>query len=217
MATSLRRLARALIPHPTVPLTNVSRDVSKCARPVVTWIHTPWTTRTPKWTPPSLVRWMGTVSASDLRVGNVIEKDGQLLRLTKVSYTQGQARQSGNVQVELKNIRTGSKQSQRLSPSDKLEKAVLDEEPHSFLYQTGSELVLMHNKTYDQVEVNVELLGDAVKFLSDDCEVTLLTHEGVIVSAALSEEVEMEIAGPGGWDDEAGDEPEEEPEPAAAD
>ena len=124
---------------------------------------------------------MGTVSASDLRVGNVIEKDGHLLRLTKVSYTQGQARQSGNVQVELKNIRNGSKQSQRLSPSDKLEKAVLDETPHSFLYQTGSELVLMHSKTYDQVEVNVELLGDAVKFLSDDCEVTLLTHEGVIV------------------------------------
>ena len=131
---------------------------------------------------------MGTVSASDLRVGNVIEKDGHLFRLTKVSYTQGQARQSGNVQVELKNIRTGSKQSQRLSPSDKLEKAVLDETPHSFLYQTGSELVLMHDKTYDQVEVNVELLGDAVRFLSDECEVTLLTHEGVIVSAALSEE-----------------------------
>ena len=59
---------------------------------------------------------MGTVSASDLRVGNVIEKDGHLFRLTKVSYTQGQARQSGNVQVELKNIRTGLKQSQRLSP-----------------------------------------------------------------------------------------------------
>ena len=134
------------------------------------------------------------VQANELRVGQIIERDGSLLQLTKVSYTQGQARAAGNVQVEWRNVRTGQKQSLRLSPSDKLDRAVLSEEEHVFLFQAGDELVLMHPKTYDQVEVRAEVLGEVQrKFLTDNCEVKLLMHEGEIVSAALADEVEIEI------------------------
>ena len=51
-----------------------------------------------------------------------------MLEVVKWSYTQGQARASGNVQVEYRNLRTGGKTGERMSPSDKVERAVLDSE-----------------------------------------------------------------------------------------
>ena len=182
----LRRLARAL-PHRAVSHPPVTTAASTSCATSGSWTPNPWTPR-------SLVRWMATVQANELRVGQVIERDGSLLRLTKVSYTQGQARAAGNVQVEWRNVRTGQKQSLRLSPSDKLDRANLDEELHVFLFQAGDDLVLMHPKTYDQVEVRAEVLGEIQRrFLTDNCEVKLLMHEGEIVSAALADEVEIEI------------------------
>ena len=61
-------------------------------------------------------------------MGTVVVKGDALLEVVKWSYTQGQARASGNVQVEYRNLRTGSKTGERLSPSDKVERAVLDSE-----------------------------------------------------------------------------------------
>ncbi len=74
-------------------------------------------------------RGFATTQANELRVGAIVKrKDGALLEVTKYSYTQGQARGSGHVQVEYRDLRTGSKAQERLSPSDKLERAVLDSE-----------------------------------------------------------------------------------------
>ena len=73
------------------------------------------------------IRW-ATYQANELRVGNIVQKAGQLLEVTKHSYTQGQARASGNVQVEYRDLRTGGKLQERLSPSDKVERAALDAE-----------------------------------------------------------------------------------------
>ena len=61
-------------------------------------------------------------------MGTVVVKGDALLEVVKWSYTQGQARASGNVQVEYRNLRTGGKTGERLSPSDKVERAVLDSE-----------------------------------------------------------------------------------------
>lgn len=61
-------------------------------------------------------------------MGTIVEKGGELLEVVKYNYTQGQARASGNVQVEFRDLRSGSKSGVRLSPSDKLERAVLDSE-----------------------------------------------------------------------------------------
>ena len=78
------------------------------------------------------------MQANELRVGQVIERDGSLLQLTKVSYTQGQARAAGNVQVEWRNVRTGQKQSLRLSPSDKLDRAVLSTRNTFFCFKPAT-------------------------------------------------------------------------------
>lgn len=69
------------------------------------------------------------IPLEQLRVGTVVvDKNGALLEVVKWSYTQGQARASGNVQVEYRNLRTGGKTAERMSPSDKVERAVLDSE-----------------------------------------------------------------------------------------
>lgn len=69
------------------------------------------------------------IPLEQLRVGTVVvDKNGALLEVVKWSYTQGQARASGNVQVEYRNLRTGGKTGERMSPSDKVERAVLESE-----------------------------------------------------------------------------------------
>jgi hypothetical protein len=79
--------------------------------------------------------WRGvTTAANELRVGAIVQRDGNLLKVTKHSYTQGQARSSGNVQVEYRDLRTGGKVQERLSPSDKVERASLESEEYDYLY-----------------------------------------------------------------------------------
>jgi translation elongation factor P/translation initiation factor 5A len=57
-----------------------------------------------------------------------VSKDGALLEVVKYAYTKGQARQVGHVQVEYRDLRTGGSSREKLSPSDRLERAQLDAE-----------------------------------------------------------------------------------------
>jgi translation elongation factor P/translation initiation factor 5A len=104
-----------------------------------------------------------TTAANELRVGAIVQKDGQLLKVTKHSYTQGKARSSGNVQVEYQDLRTGSTLQERLSPSDKVERASLDAEEYDYLYDDGTTATAMHPVSFEQIEFSLDELGTTAR------------------------------------------------------
>ena len=135
-----------------------------------------------------------TTAANELRVGAIVQKDGNLLKVTKHSYTQGQARSSGNVQVEYRDLRTGGKVQDRLSPSDKVQRASLESEEYDYLYDDGTTATAMHPVSFEQIEFPLDELGTtARRFLAEGCVLKVLSFEGERISASLPDEVELEV------------------------
>lgn len=90
-------------------------------------------------------------NANELRPGNVVQIDGKLCLVSKFHYTQGMSRQLGNVQLELRDIQSGTKVSQRYRPADPVEVTILEDRKYNCLYVEGNAVHLMDPETYEQV------------------------------------------------------------------
>ena len=73
----------------------------------------------------------------------------------------------------MKNLRNGSKLNERFRSDDKVEKIRLEQKEQQFLYENDQMLVFMDMETYDQIELQAELLGDRRPFLQDGMMVTI--------------------------------------------
>jgi elongation factor P len=132
------------------------------------------------------------INGNVIRTGNIIERDGRLWRATKVHIVQ-----MGNwrsyLQVELKDIRDGTKLNERIRPSDVLERVQLDEKTYQYLFHDGEQYTFMDQENFEQITVSEEAIGDPHVFLKDGMVVSIQTYEGAPVSVSLPPSVTMEI------------------------
>jgi elongation factor P len=133
------------------------------------------------------------VQANSMRPGHVIEHNGKLWIVTKA-----QIRTPGNlrafIQIEMKDVKTGTKSEGRFATTDTVERAQLTNVSMQYLYNDGNGLVFMNQETYDQVTINPDVLGDSVAFLQDGMVCDVQFHESTALSVELPETVILEIA-----------------------
>jgi elongation factor P len=133
------------------------------------------------------------INGNELRTGNIVEYQGRLMRAAKVHIVQ-----MGNwrsfLQVELRDIRDGTKLNERIRPADVVERVQLDEKQYQFLYKDGSQYTFMDNESFDQVTVNEELIGEPAVFLQEGMQVSIQSYEGTPISVTLPGTVTMTIA-----------------------
>jgi elongation factor P len=98
------------------------------------------------------------------------------------------------VRSKLKNVRTGAVVDKTWRAGEKMEQAVLERKPMQFLYSMDGEYHLMDTETFDQIAVDGSTFGNAVKYLKEGTEVSVLTHDGNVIGAELPFTVELEIA-----------------------
>ena len=132
------------------------------------------------------------INGNAIRPGNVIEHKNRLWRAIKIQHTQP-GKGGAYLQVELKDIRDGTKLNERFRASEDVEKVRLDQKAYQFLFADGDMLTLMDNETYEQIMVNSDLVGEPIAFLQDGMTVTVEGYEGAPISVALPETVVMEI------------------------
>ncbi len=132
------------------------------------------------------------INGNAIRPGNIIEHQGRLWRAAKIAHTQP-GKGGAYAQVELKDIRDGTKLNERFRSSETVEKVRLDEKQYQYLFSDGDEVTFMDTETYDQVTLNAELVGEPVKFLQDGMMVSVQSYEGESLGVALPETVVMEI------------------------
>ena len=132
------------------------------------------------------------INGNEIRTGNILEYQGRLMRATKVHIVQ-----MGNwrsyLQVELKDIRDGTKLNERIRPADVVERVQLDEKDYQFLYKEGGQYTFMDNETFEQISVDEELIGEPAVFLQDGMHVSLQTYEGSPISVTIPATVTMTI------------------------
>jgi elongation factor P len=109
---------------------------------------------------------MPKINGNEIRPGNILEHDGGLWAAVKVNHVKP-GKGGAFAQVELKNLRDGRKLNERFRSEDKVEQVRLDHKDQQFLYETDGKLVFMDSETYEQTELDADLLGDRRPFLQD--------------------------------------------------
>ncbi len=130
------------------------------------------------------------INAIDIKPGNVLEHQGKLWVVLKRDFVQP-GKGGMFAQVEMRDLRSGTKLNDRFRTQEAVERVSLDEKEMQFLYFEGELATFMDNETYEQTQVPRELIGDPADFLMEGmiCQVKL--HEGVALSVDLPQTVTM--------------------------
>ncbi len=133
------------------------------------------------------------INGNAVRPGMVIEHQGKLWRAVKIQHTQP-GKGGAYLQVELKDIRGGSKLNERFRASETVERARLDQKKHQYLFAADDMYTFMDTETYEQISLAGELIGEEqVGYLQDGMEVTIESFEGSPISLQLPDQVTLEV------------------------
>jgi elongation factor P len=134
------------------------------------------------------------INAISIRLGTVIEHNNRLCVVVKQPDHTQPGKGGAYVQVEMKDIKTGTKFNERFSSSESVEKVRLDAKAYQFLYFDGDNLTLMDNETFEQISVNKNILGDQLPYLQDGMNVDVELYNEEIITATLPEKITAIVA-----------------------
>lgn len=132
------------------------------------------------------------VQASSLRKGSVVDMDGKLyVVLNAENIHPGKG--TPVTQLNMRRISDGVKVSERYRTTEQVERAFVDQRPHTFLYKDGEGYHFMNPENYDQLVAQEDIIGDLGVYLQDGMTVDLSTHEGNPIALELPARVTLEV------------------------
>mgnify|MGYP005699497327 FL=1 len=132
------------------------------------------------------------VNGNTIKPGNVIEHKNGLWVATKTSHVKP-GKGGAFAQIELKSLKDGSKLNERFRSSENVEKVILEETPYVFLYKENDNLIFMNNQTFEQISVNIDMIGDHAAFLQDGMNVIINMYNENPVSIIMPDNCIEEI------------------------
>ena len=136
---------------------------------------------------------MPKINGNEIRIGNVLEHNGGLWSAVKVDHVKP-GKGGAFAQVEMRNLRNGSKLNERFRSADKVEKVRLEQKDQQFLYESDGMLVFMDAETFEQIELPAELLGERRPFLQDGMTIVVEFYEEEALNASLPQKVVCQVA-----------------------
>lgn len=131
---------------------------------------------------------MPKINGNEIRANNILEHNGGLWIAVKVSHVKP-GKGGAFAQVEMKNLRNGSKLNERFRSADKVEKVRLEQKNQQFLYESDGILVFMDSETYEQIELPASILGEKRPFLQDGMTIKIEYHDSEALNATLPDKV----------------------------
>ena len=135
---------------------------------------------------------MPKINGNEIRPGNVLEHNDGLWAAVKVDHVKP-GKGGAFAQVEMKNLRTGSKLNERFRSADKVERVRLEQKDMQFLYETDGMLSFMDTETFEQVELPADILGERRPFLQDGMTILVEFHESEALNATLPQKVTCKV------------------------
>jgi elongation factor P len=132
------------------------------------------------------------ITGNSIRPGNVIEHRNGLWRAVRVQHTMP-GKGGAFMQVELRNLRDGTKLNERFRSSENVERVRLDQREFQYLYSNDDMHTFMDSQTFEQVDLSSELIGDPAVYLQEGMTVTIESYEGEPIGVALPEHVTLEV------------------------
>mgnify|MGYP002555433242 CR=1 FL=1 len=117
------------------------------------------------------------ISAGDFKNGLTIELEGNVYQIVDFQHVKP-GKGAAFVRTKLKNIISGGAVERTFRPTEKFPKAHIDRKDMQYLYQDGDLYNFMDVETYDQIALNADVVGDALKFVKENEEVTISFYQG---------------------------------------
>ncbi|MCM1047804.1 MAG: elongation factor P [Clostridiales bacterium] len=132
------------------------------------------------------------VSAGDFRNGITIELEGSVYQIIEFQHVKP-GKGAAFVRTKLKNVINGGVVERTFRPTEKCPQARIDRKDMQYLYSDGDLYNFMDTETYDQVALNAETVGDALKFVKENEMVKVCSYNGSVFAIEPPLFVELEI------------------------
>ena len=130
--------------------------------------------------------------ASEIRVGMLIEYKNDLWQVLKTQHVKP-GKGGAFAQVEMKSVNKNTKLNERFRSSESVEKASLDETKFNYLYGDETDYYFMDPKSYEQINIKKETIGEKGKMLTENLEVSISFYNEKPLTVELPNQVTCTI------------------------
>ncbi|MBE5878884.1 MAG: elongation factor P [Lachnospiraceae bacterium] len=132
------------------------------------------------------------ISAGDFRNGITIELDSNVFQIVEFQHVKP-GKGAAFVRTKLKNIKSGGVIERTFRPTEKCPLARIDRKDMQYLYSDGDMFNFMDTETYEQIALNKDEIGDALKFVKENEMVKMCSHNGSVFAIEPPLFVELDI------------------------
>ena len=132
------------------------------------------------------------ISAGDFRNGVTLEIEGNVYQILEFQHVKP-GKGAAFVRTKLKNIINGGVVEKTFRPTEKFPAARIDRVEMQYLYSDGDLFHFMNTETFDQIALNSDDVGDALKFVKENEMVKICSHNGNVFAVEAPLFVELEI------------------------
>ena len=132
------------------------------------------------------------INASEIRVGMLLEHKDDLWQVLKTQHVKP-GKGGAFAQVEMKSVMKNTKLNERFRSSESVEKASLEETEFNYLYEEETNYFFMNPKTFEQVQIKKDLVGEKGKLLSENLTVSIIFYNEKPISLDLPKQITCKI------------------------
>ena len=132
------------------------------------------------------------INATEIRVGMLLEHKNDLWQVLKTQHVKP-GKGGAFAQVEMKSVNKNTKLNERFRSSESVEKATLEETKYNFLYKDENNYFFMEPKSFDQIEIKKDIIGEKGKLLTENLEVVVSFYNENPISIELPNQVTCKI------------------------
>ena len=132
------------------------------------------------------------INATEIRVGMILEYKNDLWEVLKTNHVKP-GKGGAFAQVEMKSLNKNTKLNERFRSSENIEKAALEEMKFNFLYSDENDFYFMNPESFEQININKDVVGDKGKMLTENLEVNINFHNDTPLNIILPNQLSCEI------------------------
>ena len=132
------------------------------------------------------------IQGNEIKPGMIIELNNDYWTVLKTQHVKPGKGGAFN-QVEMKSINKNTKLNERFRSSDTVEKAIVEEIEHSYLYDDETNYYFMNPSSFDQIDIKKELIGEKGRFLTENLLVKINFYNDHPLSIDLPKQLNCKI------------------------
>ncbi len=132
------------------------------------------------------------INATEIRVGMILEYKNDLWEVLKTNHVKP-GKGGAFAQVEMKSLNKNTKLNERFRSSENIEKAALEEMKFNFLYSDENDFYFMNPESFEQININKDVVGNKGKMLTENLEVNINFHNDTPLNIILPNQISCEI------------------------